>query len=371
MNPMNDVICNLLETPFSRWKDDDRRDVLSCGTPVPVLNIMKSCGDKITFNRKFKTTWNTDYKWLCGSAYLQKLFCWQCLLISVKKTPWNSSGFDDLNNITRAFKKHDSSLEHIKCLLGLKEIEKNMNQIVDALSENLRLHTFKYNENVRLNSLFMHYPIKAALFLSKQELAFRGHNERDDSTNKGNFKELLELYIDGSPVEIPNHYLKIKNVFAGNSKTIQNEITECISEIIKNYISKEIDSTTFFSVQVDDTTDIMQHSQCSIIVRFVDSEGIISERFLGFFDVSDDRSADSLFNLLDSSLLPYDYKRKLIGQCYDGAAVMAGHLNGLQKKIKEFAPQAIFLHCLAHRLNLVLQQSCNKIQKCRIFFFNS
>nr|CAH7712282.1 unnamed protein product [Callosobruchus chinensis] len=47
---------------------------------------------------------------------------------------------------------------------------------------------------------------------------------------------------------------------------------------------------------------------------------------------------------------------------------MSGHLNGLQAKIKEQAPQAVFVHCLAHRLNLVLQQSCNSISNCRIFF---
>nr|CAI5842977.1 unnamed protein product [Callosobruchus analis] len=46
---------------------------------------------------------------------------------------------------------------------------------------------------------------------------------------------------------------------------------------------------------------------------------------------------------------------------------MSGHLNGLQAKIKERAPQAVFVHCLAHRLNLVLQLSCNSISNCRIF----
>lgn len=64
----------------------------------------------------------------------------------------------------------------------------------------------------------------------------------------------------------------------------------------------------------------------------------------------------------------FDYKSKLIGQCFDGATVMSGHLNGLQSKIKEIAPQAVFIHCLAHRLNLLLQQSCNSISQCRIFF---
>lgn len=77
-----------------------------------------------------------------------------------------------------------------------------------------------------------------------------------------------------------------------------------------------------------------------------------------------------LFNLVNNVLLEFDIKNKLIGQCYDGASVMVGHINGLQAKIKEVAPYALFTHCLAHRLNLVLQYGCNSNEECRIFFAN-
>jgi len=49
---------------------------------------------------------------------------------------------------------------------------------------------------------------------------------------------------------------------------------------------------------------------------------------------------------------------------------MAGHLNGVQAKIKEVAPMALFTHCLAHRLNLVLQHGCSANTKCHVFFAN-
>jgi len=94
------------------------------------------------------------------------------------------------------------------------------------------------------------------------------------------------------------------------------------------------------------------------------------ERFLGFFNVSEDRTAEGLFNLMNSVLQKFDFKTKLIGQCYDGASVMAGNLNGVQAKIKDVAPMALFTHCLAHRLNLVLQHGCSANTKCRVFFAN-
>ena len=60
--------------------------------------------------------------------------------------------------------------------------------------------------------------------------------------------------------------------------------------------------------------------------------------------------------------------KKLITQTYDGAAVMSGELNGVQAKVKDSAPDAIFIHCLAHKLNLVLIQAALHIQNAIYFF---
>jgi len=38
--------------------------------------------------------------------------------------------------------------------------------------------------------------LKATLFLSKQGLPFRGHDESNESTNRGNFIELLNMFTD-------------------------------------------------------------------------------------------------------------------------------------------------------------------------------
>ena len=43
------------------------------------------------------------------------------------------------------------------------------------------------------------------------------------------------------------------------------------------------------------------------------------------------------------------------GQAYDGAAVMDGHLTGVAVQILRMEPKAISIHCLAHSLNLCLQ----------------
>jgi hypothetical protein len=47
---------------------------------------------------------------------------------------------------------------------------------------------------------------------------------------------------------------------------------------------------------------------------------------------------------------------------------MSSELNGLQSKIKSTVPQALFIHCYANRLNLVLQDAVGEIQEVKIFF---
>ena len=105
MNPINDIVCNLLETPFSRWtdEDEDKRDVLLHGLPTGILNIdfkkeFKKSGRSYKIN--FKCSWLSEYNWLCSSAALQKLFCWSCLLFSNKHCVWNRDGFTDFLYIT-------------------------------------------------------------------------------------------------------------------------------------------------------------------------------------------------------------------------------------------------------------------------------
>ena len=48
-----------------------------------------------------------------------------------------------------------------------------------------------------------------------------------------------------------------------------------------------------------------------------------------------------------------------VGQAYDGASNMSGRLNGVSKKILSQNPKAIYIHCMAHCLNLCLQDSAS------------
>jgi hypothetical protein len=172
-------------------------------------------------------------------------------------------------------------------------------------------------------------------------------------------------------VTLLSKYDNLKNfqcsssVFSGTSKTIQNDSINSIAFVVINKIHKEISESPFFSWQVEETTDTTCHSQLSVIFRYVLNSQVV-ERFFGFYDISSGRTSEDLFKLLTENFAKFNMKEKLVAQSYDGAAVMVGELNGLQRKIK-----ATFTHCYAHDvLNLVLSKSCNSIRDVRIFFSN-
>ena len=54
--------------------------------------------------------------------------------------------------------------------------------------------------------------------------------------------------------------------------------------------------------------------------------------------------------------------KKCVAQCYDGASVMSGKHAGVQQLFRErCGTPCIYVHCHAHRLNLVLVDCCKNV----------
>ncbi len=157
-------------------------------------------------------------------------------------------------------------------------------------------------------------------------------------------------------------------VFKGLSSIIQNDIISSISSFLLSEIENELDECMYVAILLDETSDVSCFSQLSTVVRYVTSSGDICERFIRFTDMTRDRSAAGISELVIKHLTELACIKKLIAQTYDGAAVMAGIVNGFQAQFKESVPEAIFIHCYTHKLNLVLFQDSNHISKCNIFF---
>jgi hypothetical protein len=49
---------------------------------------------------------------------------------------------------------------------------------------------------------------------------------------------------------------------------------------------------------------------------------------------------------------------------------MSGKNNGVQVKVKEKYPNAHFVHCYAHQINLIMKQATSSNKRLKIFFAN-
>jgi len=180
----------------------------------------------------------------------------------------------------------------------------------------------------------------------------------------------MELLISSQEFDpLLQEHLDKSTIFRGTSVSIQNDLINSVADVIKHNIFIEIQNTQYVAIMLDETTDISNKSQLSTILRyFSQNENKIVERFLGFDDMSADKTAASLFNHVNQVVRKFKIENKLVAQTYDGAAVMSGPLNDLQSKALEKYPKAMFTRCYAHVINLILQQSleCNK--ELKIFF---
>ena len=57
-----------------------------------------------------------------------------------------------------------------------------------------------------------------------------------------------------------------------------------------------------------------------------------------------------------------------VSQTYDGASVMSGKHRGVQKKIRDITGKALYVHCYAHRLNLVVVDTVKSLVSANDFF---
>ncbi|XP_040079610.1 zinc finger MYM-type protein 1-like [Ixodes scapularis] len=114
--------------------------------------------------------------------------------------------------------------------------------------------------------------------------------------------------------------------------SVQDEILSAMSDMVLRRFKTEVDSAQCFALIVDESRDISKTEQLSVVVRC----GI--------------------------------HLKNCIAQTYDGASVMSGKSKGVQALLKLEVPQALYVHCFNHRLNLVIVDACKSFDSARTFF---
>ena len=124
-----------------------------------------------------------------------------------------------------------------------------------------------------------------------------------------------------------------------------------------------------YSILADETKDCSKRENLAIVLRYVDTESAtVFERFLTYVEATS-LNAESLSKYILDTLKEHGLDpQNIISHGYDGASVMSGCCSGIQQCIKEIAPQAVYVHCYAHCLNLVLVDCTKSVPDASEFF---
>lgn len=310
-------------------------------------------------NRRFKPNYYDGKPWLVYSANLDAAYCIPCVLFADEPERHNLQALVNTPfrrwSRSKIIKDHGGKKYHISAMIKSKAfittVDRPATKITNVL-DNRRLQNIEHNRDM------LRHIINVIVYLTKQGMPLRGHDESVDSRNRGNFLELIEVVAKYEP-ELKEH-LKKHQKTSYISPSSQNELITVIGhECIRSKLVSEISSSKFFSLICDEASSHRQEF-LSLIIRFVDETNTIREEFVGFHPVlkcTGQILAEQIIERLYS--LGIDIE-KCRGQGYDGAAAMSSDRCGVQAVIRERAPAAAYVHCASHCLNLVITHSCKE-----------
>ncbi|KAH7688385.1 Ribonuclease H-like protein [Dioscorea alata] len=348
-------------------RDQVRREYLLMGPCQPVGHNFprKQQGKDL---RSFKELWFQKFDWLEYSVEKDAAYCFYCYLFKQPRSDklgidsFTKTGFSNWKKAMEVFIEHVGGVNsnHNNARRHCEDFKNQRQSVSHIFSSHSREMEIAYRARVTA-------VLRVIRFLLLQGLAFRGHDESSSSTNRGNFLEMLNWY--GTEVESVGRVIK-ENAPGNNQMTspqIQKELVRACAQETTRAIIDEIGDNNF-SILLDESRDKSIKEQMAVIVRFVNKQGQVIERFLDVEHVVD-TSALSLKTALDGLFARCGLSiSRLRGQGYDGASNMRGQFNGLKTLILNENPFAFYVHCFAHQLQLVVVSVARSILAISDFF---
>lgn len=254
-------------------------------------------------------------------------------------------------------KNHEENSYHRQSFIEWKEMERRMKihgmtDVDHLLSSQIEAEKDRWREVLKRI-------LEVIKLLSTQNLAFRGHVETLDAANPGNFLAVLKLLSTYDPV-MANHFAYVRQnprCVSYISHDIQNEFITLLATAVRGKILKEIREAKYFGILFDSTPDISHTEQLSEVIRYVRldykaGQVEVREAFIDFLEL-DKKGAAGYEEIILKKLKDDDLKfSDCRAQMYDNAAVMSGHISGVQARLTDLNAKAIFVNCDNHSLNL-------------------
>ncbi|XP_062599060.1 52 kDa repressor of the inhibitor of the protein kinase-like, partial [Saccostrea cucullata] len=319
---------------------------------LAIFKFYRSFGTK---SRRFQPSWLKDHHWMRYSISTDSVFCAYCFLFGnadSKEKSFLSSPMTDWKNLLSIARRHENLAFHKGCVTAGEEFvrvsEGKGDTVVSMLSSSHKKHTER-------NRHILKTIIEVLLLCGRQNIPIRGHTE-----DKSNFIAILSEFAKRDPVLSDHLATRHASRSTYLSPDIQNELINLLGNQVRKNIVDSCRNSKFLGIIADECTDSSTKEQMSLCIRFLDSiDGCleIREEFVGF-KYAESVKGMAVSNIIIDFLAELNLNiQNLRAQCYDGAANMSGKYSGVQARILQVVPEASYVHCKAHSLNLALIHS--------------
>ncbi|KAL3832338.1 hypothetical protein ACJMK2_023990 [Sinanodonta woodiana] len=272
----------------------------------------------------------------------KKMHCLCCLLFpnslsNVRSAFESPDGFSKWKKSEKV-KHHEVNMHHRKSFIEWKEMErllKLQRGIYEVLERKFQDEKLKWREILkRVIDIIKH--------LVSQSLALRGHVETLDSDSPGNCLATLKL--------VPSY----DTVMAWHLRN--TDILSMLANAVLDKIINEIKEAKYFDILFDSTPHISHTEQVAEVIPYVHFDfetrnAIVKETCIEFVELYPPKMqlAMQLLRSLEEDGLNF---LDCTAQMYDNAAVMSGSISGVQTRLREKNPKAVFINCDNHSHNL-------------------
>ncbi|KAI5356218.1 hypothetical protein L3X38_009113 [Prunus dulcis] len=201
---LQDILANLIADPGLRpqmldYDPNIRNEVqiayLQKG-PCQPKDRTFSQTDLSGYDRRFNVKWFDEFDWLEYSISKDVAFCLYYYLFKSNFIICQvcSDVFTEVS--FRNWKKKDK-MQHVGAVGSVHN--QSRHYCVDLMNQKQHIRTvlIKQSEQARIDyRIYLTASLDCVRFLLRQGLPFRGHNESDTSSNKGNYLELLQFLTD-------------------------------------------------------------------------------------------------------------------------------------------------------------------------------
>ena len=131
----------------------------------------------------------------------------------------------------------------------------------------------QYRKEVQENRRNVRKLLEVVQLFCKQNIPFRGHNESEQSSNQGNYLEILHWIAKDCP-ELKRH---LEKSFHYTSPESQNEMIQLLRLNVQKQIVMELKEAGPYALIADETMDISRKEQFSVCVRYVTGQLQVQE----------------------------------------------------------------------------------------------